>query len=312
MKRLMPTGLISFLAANPVVHRADLFSITLPTGAVMNVTDGQWDVTVPSGTPGWGGSTTTFKAGQYGNWARGPITSEAGTKVNANSMELTAIIRPEVTYPGLSLGLLNAAFNHLFDGSVVWVYTAYMPLGQYGNVSNGIETKWQGTIMNWDPLGRNQVKFSCADPLYLLSQKVPGRLFQTNCPFNFADFRCSLRAANFTVAFAAASGSTQKTLSGTALTQPDGYFAQGVVTCTSGGNAGLAQTVKSYASGVLTLMSAWLMPVAVGDTFSVIKGCAKTPTTCAATTRTSGTAEPQNWQLRFGGDPFMPPPSTAM
>lgn len=65
MKRLMPSGLISWLAANPNCEKADLFSITLPTGTVMNITEGQWDITVPSGTGGWSGSTTTFSSTQY-------------------------------------------------------------------------------------------------------------------------------------------------------------------------------------------------------------------------------------------------------
>jgi len=230
-------------------------------------------------------------------------------------MDLTAIVQPDTVYPGLTIGILNAAFNHLFDNATVWVYTVYMPLGQYGNVSNGVETKWQGSIMNCDPIGRNQVKFQCADPLYLLSQKVPGRVFQTNCPYQFADARCGLTAANYTHGFWAAGTSTQTTLTATSAapnTQPDGYFTQGVVTCVTGANAGLSQTVKSYAGGVITTMSAWLLPVTAGDLFSVIRGCAKTPTACAGATYNNGTPEPQNWQLRYGGDPFMPPPSSAM
>lgn len=311
MKRLMPSSLIALLEENAAVHRADLFAITLPTGTVMLVTDGQWDITVPANTPGWPGGTTTFRATQYGNWSRGPITSEAGFSLSANSMDLTAILQTDTAYPGLPLGLLNGALNHLFDGATVWVYTAYMPLGEYGNVSNGIMTKWQGSIMKWSPLGRTQGKFQCADPMYLLNQKVPGRLFQSNCPFNFADKRCSLNAANYTVSFTAASGSNQDTLNG-GLTQPDGYFTQGIVTCTKGFNAGLSQTVKAYAGGVLIMMAPWLLTVSAGDTFSVIKGCDKTPSTCAATAWANGTAEPQNWELRFGGDPFIPPPSSAM
>jgi Phage conserved hypothetical protein BR0599/Uncharacterized conserved protein (DUF2163) len=311
MKRLMPSPLTAFLADNPVVHRADLFVIALPTGFAMCVTDGQWDVTIPAGTPGWAGGLTTFSSYLYGNWTRGAITSEASFNCAAYDMDLTLIARPEVAYPGLGIGILNAAFNHLFDGATVWLFTAYMPLGQYGNVSNGIETKWQGTIMKWNPLGRNKVKFECSDPMYMLNVKVPTRLFQSNCSYSFADPRCSLNAENYTVLFNAAAVSTQTTLSG-GLKQADGYFTQGVVTCKQGHNVGLSQTVKAYAGGVLTLMAPFLMPVAAGDQFSVIKGCDKTPTTCAATTQANGTAEPQNWEVRFGGDPFIPPPSSAM
>jgi hypothetical protein len=309
----MPGSLITWLAANPNALRADCFAIALPTGNVLYVTSGQWDITLLTTTPGWGNAQTTFKATQYGRWTRGDITSEAGFRCQANDMDLTAVVQPNTTYPGLpTLGLLSAALNHLFDGATVWVYTAYMPLGFYGTVQ-GVVTQWQGTIGKWDPLDRLSVKFTCSDPFYLLNQKVPGRLFQANCPWSFADVKCSLTASNYTKVFTATSSSlTQSTLTGTALTMPNGYFTQGVITCLTGLNAGLAQTVKAYTSGLITTMQPWLMPVAAGDTFSVIKGCDKTPTTCAATAHTDGTAESQDYAIRFGGDPFIPPPSTAI
>jgi hypothetical protein len=215
-------------------------------------------------------------------------------------------------YPGLSIGILNAAFNHLFDGATVWVYAAYMPLGQYGGVQV-FETKFQGTITTRPVLDMNLLQFDCADPFFLLNLKVPSRLLQSNCPWSFADGNCGLSAANFTVDFTAATGSTQYVLSPVAaFPQAAGYFAQGVVTCLTGANAGLSQTVKLNASGTLSMTVPWLLPVAAGDTFAVIKGCDKTLTTCAGTLRANGTAETNNFKTRFGGTPFTPAPSSAM
>ena len=81
MKRLMPSGLISFLQTTPNCIKADLLVITLLNGQVMHVTEGQFDITVPSGTGGWTGSTTTFSATTYGRWERGAITSEGSLKI---------------------------------------------------------------------------------------------------------------------------------------------------------------------------------------------------------------------------------------
>lgn len=307
----MPAGLITFLQNNRNVLKADCFAVTLPTGTVMYVTEGQFDITIPAGTPGWSDSTRTFKAMQYGRWKRGAITSEAGSKATANTMSLTCIPQQNTAYPGLSVGILNAALNHLFDAATVWVYTVYMPMGGYGNVSNGVETKFQGTITRIPGIGRNLIEFECADPLYLLNMKVPSRLLQVQCPWSFVDSNCNIPASDYTVNFTASGASTQTNLTPTsAFTQAAGYFTQGVVTCLTGANAGLSQTVKLHAGGILTAMVPWLLPVSPGDTFSVIKGCDKTLTMCKAIVKASGATIDNS--INFGGAPFSPVPSTGL
>lgn len=310
MKRLMPASLIAFLQTTRNVVKADCFTITLPTGVTMYVTEGQWDITFPLGTPGWTGDITTFKSTQYGRWSRGSITSEAGTSLSAGTMALTCVPQQGTAYPGLSVGILNAALNHLFDAATVWVYTAYFALGAYGDVTVGIETKFQGTITRVPDISRNKVEFECADPFYLLNMKVPSRLLQAPCPWSFCDENCTLAVADYTVDFTADSGSTQTLLTPTsAFTQAAAYFSQGVVTCLTGANAGLSQTVKAHVGGNLVLMVPWLLPVTAGDTFAVIKGCDKTLTMCKATVKPGGSVVDNS--INYGGVPFVPVPSTA-
>jgi uncharacterized phage protein (TIGR02218 family) len=307
----MPSALIAWLQTNPNCIKADLFQIVLPTGETLNATEGQWDITVPSGTAGWSGATTTFSAMTNGRWNRGAITSEAGFNLNANTMSLTCLAQQGTAYPGLSVGILSAAMNGLFDAAIVWVYTAYMPLGSYGTVSNGIETKFQGTITKLSDVNRTKAEFECGDPMYLLNMKIPTRTFQPDCPWSVTDSNCTLNSGgtdingyHMTQAFTAASGSTQWFVTPvTAFTQPEGYFTQGVVTCTSGNNSGLSQTCKLHASGNLMLMNPWFLPVSAGDTFSVLVGCDHTLTTC---TKKFGNS------INHGGTPFTPPSSTAI
>jgi uncharacterized phage protein (TIGR02218 family) len=311
MKRLMPSSLITFLQNNRTCLKADLFAVTLPTGTVMYATEGQWDITVPSGTNGWTGATTTFKSTQYGVWSRGAITSEASSKCNANTMSLTCIPQQGTAYPGLTLGITNAALNHLFDGATVQVYTVYMPFGQYGLVTAGVETKFLGTITRVPGVSRNKIEFECADPMYLLNMKVPSRLMQSPCPFSFCDGNCTLSALAYTVNFTATTGSTQTALTPlVAFTQAAGYFNQGVVKCLTGNNAGLSQTVKSHAGGVITLMVPWILPVTVGDTFAALKGCDKSLAMCKAVIAPNGTSLDNS--VNFGGTPFVPVPSTSV
>jgi uncharacterized phage protein (TIGR02218 family) len=311
MKRLLPSGLITFLQANPNCIKSDLFVITLPTGTTIYACEGQFDITVPSGTNGWTGATKTFSATTYGRWTRGAITSEAGFNLNANSMTLTCVPQQGTPYPGTTAGLLSAAANGLFDASTVGVYTAYMPANGYGNVSAGIETKFVGFFEKVNKLNRVQVEFECQDPLYLLNEKIPKRLIQSGCPWGFCDSNCGLTAATYTQAFTAKSGSTQWILTPvSAFSQAAGYFTQGVVTCVTGANAGLSQTVKLHASGNLTPTLPWLFAVTAGDTFSVIAGCDKSVTACK-TRKTAAGASVDN-SLHFGGATDVPVPIQAI
>lgn len=305
MKRLFPSSLISFLQTNNNCIRADLFVISLPNGQTIHATDGQFDITIPSDTNGWTGSTTTFAAHQYGVWSRGAITSEAGFDLNSNTMELTCVPQQDTVYPGLSIGLLSAALNSLFDAAKVSVYTVYMPFGAWGDVSAGVETKWVGQITKINDISRTKVVFECADYLYLLNMKVPSRLVQSNCPWSFADTNCGLTASSFTTTFTAASGTTKWSMTPvSAFSEPSGYYTQGVVKCVTGTNAGLSQAVKLHdGSGNLQMMSPWLLNPALGDTFSVIAGCDKSLTTCN---------QKFSNQIHFGGQCFVPVPSSAV
>jgi uncharacterized phage protein (TIGR02218 family) len=226
-------------------------------------------------------------------------------------MELTCVVQPATNYPGTSIMLLNAALQGLFDGAKVTVQTAYMPLGNYGNVSAGLETKFVGTVTKISDINRVHVEFECADPLYLLDMKIPTRLFQADCPWGFCDSSCGQLAANYTHVFTAATGSTNYTLiPATAFSQAAGYYTQGVVTCTAGANAGLSQTVRTHdSSGHLELSTPWISPPAVGDTFSVIMGCNKTMAACSKLVQISGATVSNLYQ--FGGTPFTPPSSDA-
>jgi uncharacterized phage protein (TIGR02218 family) len=303
MKR-MPVGLITHLLTNPSCIRADLFTINLPSGQILCATDGQFDITVPSGTPGWSNQTTTFYSSKWGMWSRAAITSDASFDLHSNTMDMTCIPQLGTTYPGTATGILNAALNGLFDAASIMVQTVYMPLGNYGNVSVGVEAKFWGQITSITEISRNKIIFQCADYCYLLNVKVPTRIIQANCPWGFADSNCGLSMATYTTTFSAATGSTEWLLIPTvAFGEAAGYFTQGVIKCLTGANSGLSQAVKLHASGNLQVVYPWIFPLSVGDTFSVIAGCDKSLTTCG---------QKFSNQVRFGGMPLVPAPQAAV
>ena len=132
-------------------------------------------------------------------------------------MSLTCVPQPGTSYPGLNAGILQAAWNGLFDAVPIVVYaTAYMPINQYGNVSAGLETKWLGFIESINEIDRVHVEFVCQDPFFLLNQQIPARVVQSGCPWSFCDQNCTLASvANYTVTFTAKTGSTQSLLTPT-------------------------------------------------------------------------------------------------
>jgi uncharacterized phage protein (TIGR02218 family) len=179
-----------------------------------------------------------------------------------------------------------------------------MPFGQYGNVSEGVETKFVGQITDIQSISRSVVKFQCADYLYLLNVKVPTRIIQSNCPWGFADANCGIDPATKTIDFTATTGSTAWVLvPATPFVAAAGYYTQGVVKCLTGNNVGLSQCVKLHAGGTLTGMYPWIFVPQIGDTFSVIAGCDKSVTTCT---------QKFNNLIHFGGMPFVPPPVNAL
>lgn len=64
----------------------------------------------------------------------------------------------------------------------------------------------------------------------------------------------------------------------------DGWFNGGLLTWTSGANAGVEGHVKAHHGGTESVIELWRappMPTAAGDTFHVTAGCDKTLATCA-------------------------------
>lgn len=313
----MSAALITALQANPNCTRADLFVITLPTGTVMYVTDGQWDITIPNGTLGFPLSSPavnqTFYATKYGRWTRGTITTEASFKLSGNPMSLMCVPQPATVYPGTTKGILQCAFNGLFDAAFVTVYTAYFALGSYGTpLAASVEVKWFGFIEKINKINRVMVEFECEDPLFILNEKVPKRIIQSHCPWSFCDVNCTLVAATYTQAFTAKAGSTQAILTPVAaFSQAAGYFTQGVVTCTAGANVGLSATVKLHdATGNINVTLPWIFSIVAGDTFTVIAGCDKTATSCKTRKTAAGGAVDNS--LHFGGAIAVPVPSSGL
>ena len=117
-----------------------------------------------------------------------------------------------------------------------------------------------------------------------LNQTV-GRTYQFSCDADLGDARCGVNlasplwSATGTVATLSGSrGFTAVALGGFA----NGSFALGVISWTTGANAGRKAEIATFASGAITLFEAPVRPIAVGDAFLATAGCDKQFATCSA------------------------------
>ncbi|MCW1920813.1 DUF2163 domain-containing protein [Rhodobacter sp. KR11] len=114
-----------------------------------------------------------------------------------------------------------------------------------------------------------------------LNQTV-GRTFQFYCDADLGDARCGVnlslptRSAAGSVGAAIGDRGFSAALSGYA----DDLFALGVVSWTTGANAGRKTEVAAFASGTVTLFEAPVRPISVGDGFLITAGCDKQFETC--------------------------------
>ena len=123
-----------------------------------------------------------------------------------------------------------------------------------------------------------------------LSQQALVEVYAPSCRFELGDARCTVNLAGLTVtgtvdsvgAEDAGLQATRRAFVDAARVEADGYFDNGVITWTSGANAGAKSEVKHFAGGQFTLWSPMLYPIAAGDQYSLVPGCDKTAATCKA------------------------------
>ena len=135
-------------------------------------------------------------------------------------------------------------------------------------------------------------------------QQPKGRLFQYGCDADLGDDRCGVDlddpAFRGTGTVIAAASNRQFTASGLETFEAN-WFTRGLVTFTSGANAGRAQEVKRHTlAGTTATIELWqpmALDIAAADTFTITAGCDKRFATCQAKFANA---------VNFRGFPHMP------
>jgi len=271
--------LIALLGSDAQILMADLLTITLKDGSVSYLTSSDVNIT-------YGGYTYLSNSIQF---QRSKIKSVVGVKVD--SLDLSLYGDSTTLIGGQSLKV--AAVLGAFDGATIQLDRAFMQV--WGQVV-GTLLLFSGNAGQID-IGRTEVKINVTSTLELLNIQMPRNVWQPGCINTLYDTGCGL--ARTAVAGATSAGSTALVINST-LTNPDKYFNLGYITYTSGVNAGLSRTIKSYtlASGQITLMNEFPTAPATSDAFNAFHGCDKQQATCSGYGNLA----------RYRGFPYIPAP----
>lgn len=230
------------------------------------------------------------------------VEREDGTVFGFTSADADVTISSQLyrASPGLLVTQIDwsAGFNvdnldltTLHDGTVfdqadvlsgVWRNAAFS-LFRYNHADpgDGIDTLITGTLGDVQIL-RDTVVAELRGLQQYLQQPV-GVISTKTCRAAFADFpapvsdrtRCRLTAASFTVTGSVTAVTSNQVFTDSTKAQAADYFAEGVLTWTSGPSAGQRVKVKAFSGGQFELMLPMIENVAIGHTFSVIAGCRK-------------------------------------
>lgn len=130
-----------------------------------------------------------------------------------------------------------------------------------------------------------------------LSQTI-GELYSASCRATFADARCKINAADYTVSGVVTSTLSNQEFMDSSRIESSGLYNFGKITFTSGANSGLSMEVKEFLSGGRIVL-ALPMPysIAASDGYNMTQGCDKTLSTCFGQ---------YNNVANFRGEPHVP------
>ncbi len=278
-------NLATWLLTATEMRMADLYTITLKSGAVLRYTT--WDQTLVV-------LGNTFLTGPP-NLERTAMEEKTGLDVTT----IEVVIRAGLTDLVSGAPVLQAIGQGLWDGAGFRLERLFMDAN-----SNQIGTviRFAGVVGPVDELTHSYAKITVNSGMQYLTMQLPPMVMQPNCTHTLFDSGCTLNKANFAESNAVQGGSTMNKLISQSA-KPDGYYDNGQILFTSGPNNGLLKSVKQYFSKNFYFNSPLPFPPNAGDGFTAYPGDDKTQATCTSKF---------NNLANFGGFPYVPTPETAI
>lgn len=290
MKSTDPVLIDFLLSAQSYVH-ADLYTITLNGGAVL-----RW-------------CSANMQIGYLGKtWGLGPVCSDSGVQskagVEVSSTDITFAASPSFTIGGTPF--LDWAENGGFDGATIridrvfaadWPSMLAAPIGGY--------LRFYGRYDGAKELGQTQIVVTASDWRVLLSTNVPQDCYQTSCLNTLGDGKCQVNVAALAQTGAITAVTSDNTFASAVTAPGTGSLVLGSVLFTSGPNAGVSRTVKSFSAGTFVLTAPLPATPEVGDAFTAYPGCDLSMSMCQQYHGAS-------YDLFYRGQPFVPSPQTGL
>jgi uncharacterized phage protein (TIGR02218 family) len=219
--------------------------------------------------------------------------------VEVDNLNVTIYATDDHTIGGIPI--IKAFHNGQMDGARFKLERIFLSPSNPTNTSAGAVLLFEGRLIE-PKFDRNRAEVSVASDLDDLAVQMPRNLYQPSCNNTLFDSACALRHENYVVNTVIESGSTASRIL-CSLSQPQGWFTQGVIEFLDGGNAGLKRTVRLHESGALLLTLPLLESPQSGQRIKVYPGCDKRLETCI--NRFSN-------KEHFRGAPYVPVPETAV
>lgn len=199
-------------------------------------------------------------------------------------------------------------YGGLFDGATVDVYLIDWRTGESPTLVRRIGG---GTIGKTTQSGKRFVMEALSPSAYL-KQKPLLEVVTPSCRFDLGSTRCGVDIEALKVTGVVTGIYTdanndavvRRKFIDVTRSEGEGYFAEGIITWTSGANSGHRSKVKNFGESgdspstyIVTLWEPMVHPIQVGDTYEMTPGCDKLFDTCR---------EKFNNGINFGGFPHVP------
>jgi uncharacterized phage protein (TIGR02218 family) len=268
MKQI-PTALAAHLAQE-VTTLATCWSITRKDGMTLRFTEHDTDLTIDGEVYG----------AEHG-MSPSAITSQSGLLVD--NLEFEGMLASEaITEADILSGRYDHAEINVFLVNYMDVDAGVLPL----------KTGWLGEVT----LQGGQFVAEMRGLSSRLQQTI-GDVYTSTCRAKLGDTRCGVELGAYSVSGTVSAVEASHAFSDSSMAQPNGYFSYGVVTFTSGANAGLSMEVREFSSGRFGLFLPMPNGISIGDTFTAVAGCDKVFDTCIGRFANA---------LNFRGEPHVP------